>query len=185
MLAGIQPEICRSLWRSRSTSTTTSTCAHDLPETLVRSITRITLRPRVTRASFCEAVSGETYISTSLITVPCSFCCAASVAAVRTIQSISVDCFSFNIVSVRQAVHGDFFLELVDQVCSARFPVTLRILIGNLLRQRCCLFARRVAFGRLVLNSIYVYERRLPPGRVVKRLPCLGRLRMLVRILFK
>src|SRR5438270_1354616 len=135
-LLGTQPEICRSLCRSRSTSTTTSTCAHDLPEMVVRSMTRITLRPRVARASFCAVASGETYISTSLMMAPCSFCCAHAVARASDAHSSSAVRITLDILTSLQhrTIDGNFLFELIDQIRGAGLPLALGKLIVDFLR---------------------------------------------------
>src|SRR6266853_1267495 len=186
--AGTQPEICRSLCRSMSTSTTPSTCAHDLPAMVVRSITRMTLRPRVARASCCPLESGETYILTSLMTVPCSFSCACAQPALSASKNASTLHFIFLTMLISLdclTVHRDFLFQLVNQVCGARLPVALRVLARNLLRQRQGLLARGFALGGLVLDPVNIGQRGLPPRGIVERFRGLGGLRMLARVLLK
>src|ERR1051325_10324451 len=94
-LLGTQPVIWRVVSRSRSTSTTISTCAQVWSPILVRSITSGTSLPRVARASFCALKSGETYICTSLMTVPCSFCWAGKSVEKNEMASRSAPVLSF------------------------------------------------------------------------------------------
>src|ERR1041385_6854194 len=104
-LLGTQPVICRMVSRSRSTSTTISTCAHVRSPILVRSITSGTSLPRVARASFCALKSGETYICTSLMMVPCSFCCAGTSKEKNEMASRSAHVLSFISFLLRPLPH--------------------------------------------------------------------------------